>query len=149
MIPGLIEILSGGASFLLSAWTSMSEAKHKRDQEQARFQMSLVAASNKHSLDWLKAQQELVKTDPHFSITRRMIAMGIVFGVLGGLLLMPALFPNIPWILEVSDTTRGLFGITTSSHTGYETITGWLYQPWMGSAFMSVVGFYFGNRVGR
>ena len=149
MFPGMIELISGGASFLLSAWTSMSEAKHKRDLEQSRFQMSLVAAQNAHSLEWLKAQQELIKADPHFAITRRVIALGITFGVLGGFLLMPALFPNVPWILEVSETTRGLFGITSSSYTGYETISGFLYQAWMGSAVMSIVGFYFGNKVGR
>ena len=149
MFPGIIELISAGASFMLSAWTSMSEAKHKREQEQARFQMSLVAAQNAHSLEWLKAQQELIKADPYFAVTRRVIALGITFGVLAGFLLMPALFPNVPWILEVSETTRGLFGFTTASHTGYTTISGFLYQPWMGSAVMSIVGFYFGNKVGK
>ena len=149
MFPGMIELISGGASFLLSAWTSMSEAKNKRDLEQSRFQMSLVAAQNAHSLEWLKAQQKLVKADPHFAITRRIIALGITFGVLSGFLLMPAIFPNVPWILEVSETTRGWFGITTGETTGYTTISGFLYQAWMGSAVMSIVGFYFGGKVGR
>lgn len=149
MFPGMLELISGGASFVLSAWMSISEAKHKRDQEMSRFQMSLVAAQNSHSLEWLKAQQELIKVDPHFSVTRRIIALGITFGVLAGFLVMPAIFPHVPWILEVSETTRGLFGLTTSSHTGYTTLTGFLYQPWMGAAVMSIVGFYFGNKVGK
>ena len=149
MIPGLLELLAGGASFLLSAWTSMSEAKHKREQEQARFQMSLVAAQNAHSLEWLKAQQSLIKVDPHFAVTRRIIALGITFGVLAGFLIMPAIFPNVPWILEVSETTRGLFGISTGQTVGYTTLTGFLYQSWMGAAVMSIVGFYFGNKVGK
>ena len=144
-----LELISGGASFLLSAWTSMAQEKHKRDMEQARFQMSLVAASNAHSLDWLKAQQKLVANDPRFAITRRVIALGVTFGVLAGFLLMPALFPNVPWILEVTETTRGWFGIPTGVETGYQTINGFLYQPWMGSAVMAIIGFYFGNRVGK
>ena len=131
LAAGLIELIAGGVSFLLSAFMSVSEAKNKRDQEQARFQMSLVAASNKHSLDWLKAQQKLVQQDPHFAITRRIIALGITFGVLSGFLLMPAIFPNVPWILEVSETTRGWFGITTGETTGYTTISGFLYQAWI------------------
>ena len=149
MIPGLIELISAGASFALSAWTSMSEAKHKRDMEQSRFQMSLVAAQNAHSLEWLKAQQGLLQHDPHFAITRRVIALGITFGILLGFLLMPALFPDVPWILEVSNSTAGFFGIGASESTNYTTIAGFLYQPWMGSAVMAIVGFYFGNKVGK
>lgn len=62
---------------------------------------------------------------------------------------MPALFPNVPWILEVSSSSAGFLGIGATATTGYETIAGFYYQPWMGSAVMSIIGFYFGQKVGR
>ena len=65
--------------------------------------------------------------------------MGVTFGVLGSLLLLPALFPNTPFILEVTNSTAGFFGIGASESTSYETV----------SAVMSIIGFYFGQKVGR
>ena len=144
-----LELISGGASFLLSAFTSMMDANHKRKMEQDKFNMSLIAAQHQQNMEFLKMQNETLKNDPHFAITRRFIALGVTFGVLGSLLFMPALFPNVPWILEVSNSSAGFLGIGASASTGYETIAGFYYQPWMGSAVMSIIGFYFGQKVGR
>ena len=144
-----IEIISGGASFLLSAFTSILDANHKRKMEQDKFNMSLIAAQHQQNMEFLKMQNEVLKNDPHFAITRRFIALGVTFGVLGAMLFLPALFPNVPWILEVSSSSAGFLGIGAKSSVGYETIAGFFYQPWMGSAVMSIIGFYFGQKVGK
>ena len=144
-----IELISGGASFLLSAFTSLMDANHKRKMDQDKFNMSLIAAQHQQNMEWLKMQNEVVKSDPYFALTRRMIALGVTFGVLTGLLFLPALFPGVPFILEMSESSAGFLGIGASETTGYTTIHGILYQEWMGAAVMSIIGLYFGQKVGR
>ena len=65
------------------------------------------------------------------------------------MLLLPAIFPNVPFILEMSESSAGFLGIGASESTGYVTVHGILYQEWMGAAVMSIVGLYFGQKVGR
>ena len=144
-----IELIAGGASFLLSAFTSLMDANHKRKMESDKFNMSLIAAQHQQNMEFLKMQNEVLKNDPHFAITRRFIAMGVTFGVLFAMLFLPAIFPNTPFIIEVTETTSGFFGLGAGSTTGYETVSGFFYQEWMGSAVMSIIGFYFGQKVGR
>ena len=144
-----IELLAGGASFLLSAFTSIMDANHKRKMETDKFNMSLIAAQHKQNMEFLKMQNEVLKNDPYFAVTRRVIAVGVTFGVLGALLLLPALFPGVPFILEVTESTQGFLGIGAGSSTSYETVSGFFYQEWMGSAVMSIIGFYFGQKVGK
>lgn len=144
-----IELLAGGASFLLSAFTSLMDANHKRKMQQDKFNMSLIAAQHQQNMEFLKMQNEVLKNDPHFAITRRFIAMGVTFGVLFAMLFLPALFPGVPFIIEVTETANGFFGIGGGTTTGYETVSGFFYQEWMGSAVMSIIGFYFGQKVGR
>ena len=144
-----IELIAGGASFLLSAFTSIMDANHKRKMEQDKFNMSLIAAQHQQNMEFLKMQNEVLKNDPHFAITRRFIAMGVTFGVLFSLLFLPAIFPGVPFIIEVTESTKGFFGIGAGTTTSFETVSGFLYQPWMGSAVLSIIGFYFGQRVGR
>ena len=144
-----IELISGGASFILSAFTSILDANHKRKMEQDKFNMSLIAAQHEQNMKFLQMQNEVLKNDPTFAITRRFIALGVTFGVLAGMLLLPAVFPGVPFILEMSESSAGFLGIGASETTGYTTVHGILYQEWMGAAVMSIVGFYFGQKVGR
>ena len=144
-----IELIAGGLSFLLSAATSFMDANAKRKMQQDKFNMSLIAAQHQQNMEFLKMQNETLKNDPHFAITRRLIALGVTGGVLFALLFLPAIFPNVPFIIEVTESTGGFLGFGASETVGYETVSGFLYQSWMGSAVMSIIGFYFGQKVGR
>jgi len=150
MIFGLpVEIWAGVVSYALSAFNSLSKAKQEREDQRHRFDMATMAAANKANMEWFKAQQSLVDKDPNFSITRRFIALFMVIGVVGGLLLLPVFFPEAKWVVEITKDTNFLFDLFTDSETNYTTVDGIFYKDWMGSAVMSIIGFYFGSKAGK
>lgn len=144
-----IEIISGLGSYLLSGWLSINKAKSDREDERHRHDMAIMASQHKNTLEWLNAQQKLVKTDPHFSVTRRFIALFTVIVVMGSMLVLPAIFQDVPWILQVKETTDGFLGFFGGTKESYQTITGLLYLDWMGSMVLSIIGFYFGHKAGK
>lgn len=147
------EIVSGIGSYLVSSFMSLSKARNDREEQRHRHDMAMLAAANGANLKWLKAQDLLVKNDPYFSMTRRLIALFVVAIVFSSLILAPYIFSffgtEIPWILPVTEISDGFLGFFGSESTSYETLTGLLYMEWMGSAVMSIIGLYFGNRAGR
>ena len=150
MLFGLpVELWAGVGSYALSAFNSLNKAKQEREDQRHKFDMAVMAASNKANMDWFKAQDRVLEKDPHFSVTRRFIALFMVMGIVGGLLLLPTFFPGIPWIVEASESTDALFGLFTDTTTNYTQIDGIYYQDWMGSAVMSIIGFYFGSKAGK
>ena len=150
MIFGIpVEIFAGIGSYALSAFNSLNKAKQEREDQRHRFDMAVMAASNKANMEWFKAQNELVKIDPNFSITRRFIALFMVVGVVGGLLLLPVFFPEARWVVEAQESTNALFGLFTNNETNFTTVDGIFYKEWMGSAVMSIIGFYFGSKAGK
>lgn len=149
MLFGLpVELWAGVGSYALSAFNSLNKAKQEREDQRHRFDMATMAASHKVNMDWFKAQNNLVNDDPNFSITRRFIALFMVVGVVGGLLLLPVLFPGAPWVVEAKETTSALFGLFSNDETTFTTVDGIFYKEWMGSAVMSIIGFYFGSKAG-
>ena len=150
MLFGLpVELWAGVGSYALSAFNSLNKAKHEREDQRHKFDMATMAATHKVNMDWFKAQNETLKNDPHFSVTRRFIAIFMVCGIVGGLLLLPTFFPGIPWVVEAKESTSALFGIFSDETTSYTQIDGIFYQSWMGSAVMSIIGFYFGSKAGK
>lgn len=150
MLFGLpIELWAGIGSYALSAFNSLNKAKQEREEARHKFDMATMAASHKINMDWYKAQNEVLEKDPNFSITRRFIALFMVIGVVGGLLLLPVLAPGIPWVVEAGESTNALFGLFTDETTTYTRIDGVFYQDWMGSAVMSIIGFYFGSKAAK
>lgn len=150
MLFGLpVELWAGVGSYALSAFNSLNKAKQEREDQRHKFDMATMASVHKANMDWFKAQNEVLDKDPNFSITRRFIALFMVMGVVGGLLLLPVLFPGIPWVVEAGESTSALFGLFTDDTTTYTQIDGVFYQDWMGSAVMSIIGFYFGSKAGN
>lgn len=150
MVFGLpVELWAGIGSYAISAFTTLNKAKQDREDQRHKFDMAMMAASQKADMEWYKAQNEVLKNDPHFSYTRRVLAMFLVMGIVGGLLLLPVFFPGVPWIVEASESTSAFFGIFTDNVTSYTQIDGIFYKEWMGSAVMSIVGFYWGSRASK
>ena len=149
MVFGLpVELWAGIGSYAISAFNSLNKAKQEREDQRHRFDMATMAASHKVNMDWFKAQQELVEKDPSFSVTRKFIALFMVMGVVGGLLLIPVIFPGASWVVEATNSTDALFGLFTNNEVTYDNVSGVFYKEWMGSAVMSIIGFYFGQKAG-
>ena len=149
MILGLtVELWAGVGSYAISAFNSLGKAKQEREDQRHRFDMATMAAANKVNMQWFKEQNNLLNNDPNFSITRRFIALFMVVGVVGGLLLLPVFFPDAKWVVEVTEHTDVFLGLFTNSESNYTTVDGIFYKEWMGSAVMSIIGFYFGSKAG-
>ena len=149
MVLGLpVELWAGIGSYVVSAFNSLNKAKQEREDQRHRFDMAVMAANNKANMAWFKEQNNLLEKDPSFSVTRKFIAMFMVMGVVGGLLLIPVLFPGAQWVVETSNHTNAFFGLFTDSTTSYDNVNGVFYKEWMGSAVMSIIGFYFGQKAG-
>jgi len=149
MILGLpVELWAGVGSYAISAFNSLGKAKQEREDQRHRFDMSVMAATHKANMEWFKAQNNLLDKDPNFSITRRFIALFMVVGVVGGLLLLPVFFPDAKWVVETTKYTDVFLGLFTSQESNYTTVDGIFYKEWMGSAVMSIIGFYFGSKAG-
>ena len=149
MVLGLpVELWAGIGSYVVSAFNSLNKARQEREDQRHRFDMAVMAANNKANMQWFKEQNNLLEKDPSFSVTRKFIAMFMVMGVVGGLLLIPVLFPGANWVVETSNHTDALFGLFTNSETNYDNVSGVFYKEWMGSAVMSIIGFYFGQKAG-
>ena len=152
MILGLpLQVLSALGSFFVSFLAARAKSKAEIEAANHRMTMELLAANNESAVNFMKAQAELVKSDPYFSFTRRIIALGITFGTMTAVFLIPALFPHVPWIIEVQtikSTFLGLFG--TSTVNEFIQLNG--IPLVLGEAFTHIVAviasFYFGNRAG-
>ena len=149
MVLGLpVELWAGIGSYVVSAFNSLNKAKQEREDQRHRFDMAVMAAQNKANMAWYKEQNNLLEKDPSFSVTRKFIAMFMVMGVVGGLLLIPVIFPGASWVVETTAYTDAFFGLFTSNEVNYDNVSGVFYKEWMGSAVMSIIGFYFGQKAG-
>ena len=100
----------------------------------------------------IEEQKTLINAPKGIAITRRIIALSIVFAVL----ILPKLIwwlsgGNVPVYLPGTDesTVSVLFGLFSSTEAvrGAELYYGLPVFSWEGHAMMAVVGFYFGDRL--
>ena len=143
MIP--LELLTGGVatagSFVFKAIGTWMENK----AEERKMLLQLRGMD----IDEHKA---LLNAPRGVALTRRLIALSIVFAVL--------ILPKVAWLLsgspipvnfpfENTDSVSTLWGLFTSSEStnGFINVAGIPIFPWEGHAMMAVVGFYFGDRL--
>ena len=115
MLFGLpLQVFSGIASFLMSFLASRAKTKMEIEEAKNKRMIELLAAQNEHTKGFMEGQMGLLKEDPYYAWTRRTLALGIVFGTMVAVFLVPVLFPEIPWIIKVKtikSTFLGLFGV--------------------------------------
>lgn len=153
MLFGLpLQVFSGIFSFLMSFLASRAKAKMEVEEAKNKRMIELLAAQNEHTKIFMESQAALVKDDPYYAWTRRTLALGIVFGTMVAVFLVPVLFPSVPWIIEVEtlkSTFLGLFGTTTVVELvqlhGIPLIFGEVFTH----ICVIVAGFYFGNGAGN
>lgn len=143
MIP--LELLTGGVSVVGSF---VMKAAGIWMQNKAEERKMLLA---NRGLD-MEEHKALIQAPKGVALTRRIIALTIVFGVL--------ILPKLVWWLSAGQvpvylptidesSTDVLFGIFYSKETTniMEHLFGLPIFAWEGHAMMAVVGFYFGDRL--
>ena len=144
-----LQVFSALGSFLMSFLASraktmaeIEEAKHKRTLE-------LFAAQNEAAVQFMKSEK-VKQQDPYFSFTRRILALGVTFGTMVAVFLVPVLFPHVEWIYEIQTRTAGFFGFGARDITELVTVGG--IPILFGEVFTHIcaiiASFYFGNRLG-
>ena len=122
----------------------LDEAKHKRT-------MDLLAAQNQASMLFLQGES-IKQADPYFSFTRRILALGLTFGTMVAIFMVPVLFPGVPWIFQIESTERIFFGLFGSEKTT-ELVQAYGIPFILGEAFTHfvavVTSFYFGSKMGK
>ena len=143
MIP--LEVLTGGVSVV---GTFAMKAVGVWMQNKAEERKMLLAH---RGLD-IEEHKALIAAPRGIAVTRRIIALTIVFSVL--------VLPKIVWLLhggpipiafpfmdtEQTSTLWGLFTDTISTN-GFINVAGIPIFDWEGHCMMAVVGFYFGDRL--
>lgn len=147
-----LQIFSGLASFIMSFLASRARAKMEVEEAKNKRMIELLAAQNEHTKCFMEGQMSLVKEDPYYAWTRRTLALGIVFGTMVSLFLVPVLFPNVPWIIEVQtlkSTFLGLFGTQTVNELVQLHGIPFFFGEVFSHICVMVAAFYFGNSAGN
>ena len=150
MIFGLpTAVWSSLASFVLSFLASREKSRREVEESRHKRTLELFAAQNQAATEFMKGEK-IKQRDPHFSFTRRTLALGTVFGTMFALLAMPIFWPEIMWIYETQVKNNGFFGLGASEVTEFVQVNG--VPILFGEAFLHfsgiVISFYFGNKIG-
>ena len=87
MLFGLpTQLFSALGSFLMSYMAARVKAKSEMEAAERKYTLELLAAQTDNQTKVIQAQNELLKNDPTFAFTRRILALGVVFSVIGGIL---------------------------------------------------------------
>ena len=143
-------VFSALGSFLMSFLASRAKAKAEIEEAKHKRTLELFAAQNEAAVQFMQGEEQR-QQDPYFSFTRRTLALGLTFGTMVAVFLIPVLFPEVPWIYEIQRSTKGFLGIGARNWTDLVQVFG--IPMVFGEVFTHFVGvitaFYFGNRLGN
>ena len=152
MLFGLpTQVFSAGFSFLMSYMAARNKAKAEMESAERKYTLELLAAQTGAATQLIEAQNTVLKNDPTFAFTRRILALGVTFSVLAAIFVLP-LLSNTPWIFTYQEIPFELFGIN------FGTVVEKFVQVHgipilFGEAFTHlvaiIISFYFGNSAGQ
>jgi hypothetical protein len=141
MIP--TELITMGASFVSSAVLTLW--KQSMDKRQALFEMAMA----KTELQQKIYSEARSAGSPGFQMTRRVIALGVVFAVIFATLLGPYWIKDIPIHIGMPETTNGFWFLTDPKEITkwYSFENGIVLVPLFTHMMSAITGFFFGNQV--
>lgn len=148
-----LQVFSGLASFVMTFMAKRAAQQRETEAYRDKMMLDLIGAQNKHNIELMKAQTEMIKVDKHFAWTKRTLALGVTFGTMVAVLFLPVLFNDATWVHigEVTKETGGfLFGLIGADKETITEFTSFTGIPLVfGEAFTHmasiVIGHYFGN----
>lgn len=152
MLFGLpTQVFSALGSFLMSYMAARSKAKSEMESAERKYTLELLAAQTDNQTKLIQAQNEVLKNDPTFAFTRRILALGLGLGIPAAIF-MVAVFSDVPWIFTYEQIPFQLFGINFGTVvTKFVSVHG--VPILFGEAFTHlvaiIISFYFGNSAGK
>jgi hypothetical protein len=135
----LITMLGSGLmSGVMTLWSQSQKAK------QAAFERAISGLAAK-----AKATDEARRYENNgFQITRRIIALAVVFAVIVWPKIVPVLFPDMPVIVGYTTWNPGfLFFSDGSEVIKWEALQGLVMTPLDTHIMSSIIGLYFGSSI--
>ena len=129
---------SGLMSGVMTLWSQSQKAK------QAAFERAISGLAAK-----AKATDEARRYENNgFQITRRIIALAVVFAVIVWPKIVPVLFPDMPVIVGYTTWNPGfLFFSDGSEVIKWEALQGLVMTPLDTHIMSSIIGLYFGSSI--
>lgn len=146
------QVFSGLGSFLVSFLAQRAKTKMELEEAKNKRMIELLAAQNEHAKHFMECESNRLQNDPYFAWTRRTLALGIVFGTMFALFLVPVLFPEVPWIIEIKtlkSTFLGLFGTREVNELIQLHGIPFFFGEVFSHICVIVAGFYFGGNAGQ
>lgn len=141
-----IEIILTAGTFLVTAVLKIFMAK--RESEQETLNRAIAAHSQEHT-----SRMDLANKGGGFAFTRRAIAVFVVIAVIGVPLIGPIFWPMLPvsHCAQLVDTTQGFWGLFSweASTLVCREAVGVEILPFHTQLVGVIIGFYFGNKVGK
>ena len=144
-MPIPTELITMGASFVASAFTTLF--KTSMEKRQAMFEIAMAKGEAQAAI------YEQVRNNPNkgFHLTRRIIALGVIFGIIGSTMILPVFFPDLPITIGLAEETSG-FWIFADPRAKFEWYTfngGIVLTPLMTHMGSAITGFFFGNQIAK
>lgn len=151
MIFGLpLQVFTGLGTFLMSYMASKSKSTAEMLAAERKYSMELLAAQSDHQSKVIAAHNQVLKADPYFAWTRRVLAIGGGLGILAMIFLVA--FADIPWIFVYDEVPFQLFGINFGIVLK-QFVTKVGVPVLFGEAMLHIVvmvfSYYFGNSAGK
>ena len=135
----LITMLGSGLmSGVMTLWSQSQKAK------QAAFERAISGLAAK-----AKATDEARRYENNgFQITRRIIALAVVFAVIVWPKIVPVLFPDMPVIVGYTTWNHGFMVFSSGSEViKWEALQGLVMTPLDTHIMSSIIGLYFGSSI--
>lgn len=137
------ETLAAERKYNMDALVAVSKVNKMAVQDE----IALIEANTKH-------HRAVAKNDPHASMTRRILAYGMMIGLV---FVLPAavIYGDLQWfqINEFTQSSSGFFGIGGYSRQVFETVVvNGLPLAWLGAmteVFAAIIGYYFGTSAAK
>lgn len=143
MIMDLIPLIGGGVFGAVVKLFSLS-------MENKRQQTDMLISLNQTKQKSIDSVNQVAENNPWFAWTRRVLALSVTL-MLGSLIFLPFLNPNIPINIMTTTTDGGsyLFGLidTKTSKEIWVQLKGIVFHPVVADAFLAIIGAYFGASI--
>jgi xanthine/uracil permease len=143
MLPIPTELFTLGASFVASSVATLW--KQSMEKRQALFEMAL-AKSDKQQQIYAEARTQ---GSTGFQLTRRIIAIGVIFSIVICSLYLPYFIKDVPIHIGLPEMTKGFWFFSDP-----RVVTKWfsfdqgiVIGPLFTHMATAITGFFFGNQV--
>ena len=146
-MPIPLELVTMGASFLASSFTTLVSSSMKARQQ-----------TFEHVLGKAMAQSDIAdkaaargKGDRGFQLTRRIIALGVIGAIIFATMILPIWKPDIPITVGLSEISGGFwfFSDPREVFNWYTFNGGVVMTPLMTHMGSAITGFFFGNQIAK